>query len=150
MKKTIITESIIFLLVVLWTYAAFSKLFTYEAFRFQLLGHKLLMNYAALVAWLVPAIELGIVLLLLIPKTRMAGFYTSAALLLVFTVYIIYMFNFYPHKPCSCGGVISKLSWKQHIVFNLFFLLINIIAIILSKKTNRTDNEPRLLTTAMA
>ena len=149
MKKTIITESIVFLLVLLWVYAGFSKLLVYDQFRFQLLGHDLLMDHAGLIAWLVPFVEIAIALLLCINRTRLTGYYASAVMLIVFTGYIIYMFNFYPNKPCSCGGIISRLSWKQHIVFNLFFLIISLIAIRLEKKTDRPDNR-RLLTAAMA
>jgi hypothetical protein len=31
--------------------------------------------------------------------------------------------------PCSCGGLISSLSWTQHLFFNLFFLLANAIVL---------------------
>jgi uncharacterized membrane protein YphA (DoxX/SURF4 family) len=123
MKRTFL-EIICGLLILLWGYAAFSKLFIYDAFRFQLLGHKLLMHHAALVAWLVPAVEIGIALLLIMPRTRLAGLYVSMGMLAVFTAYIAYMFMFYPHKPCSCGGIISKLSWKQHIAFNVGFMVL--------------------------
>lgn len=149
MKKTIILEICCALLIILWAYAAFSKLFIYEAFRFQLLGHKLLADHAALIAWLVPAIEIVIALLLLLPQTRQIGLASSVVLLAVFTAYIVYMFNFYPHKPCSCGGIISKLGWREHIVFNLFFLVLAVIALRLNKK-KRPDNQQKMLTAAMA
>jgi hypothetical protein len=31
--------------------------------------------------------------------------------------------------PCSCGGVIQQLSWKQHIVFNISFIVLGIAGI---------------------
>jgi putative oxidoreductase len=36
--------------------------------------------------------------------------------------------------PCSCGGVISSMSWKQHLVFNVHCIAINIVAINLFKR----------------
>ncbi len=116
------------ILVLLWSYAAISKLLTYQATRFQLLGHKLIMNHAGLIAWLIPAMELALVVLILWSHTRRVGLYASAALLAVFTAYIIYMFMYYPAKPCSCGGVLTALSWRQHIVFNLAFMVPALLA----------------------
>jgi hypothetical protein len=37
--------------------------------------------------------------------------------------------------PCSCGGIISSLSWRQHIIFNGVFILLAITGIIFSKQT---------------
>jgi hypothetical protein len=134
-KKSLHSDLSAWVLIFLWVYAASSKLFIYEGFRFQLLGHKLLANHAWTIAWLIPTVEILIALLLVIPKTRIGGLYASLSLLLLFTMYIIYMFMFYPYKPCSCGGVISKLTWKQHILFNLFFLLLAVAGIIGHRKT---------------
>src|SRR5690606_28864809 len=114
-------------LIIMWSYAAFSKLLGYEEFRFGLLNHDLLKNHAGIVARVIPVAELIIVLLLLIPRLRKVGFISSFIMLLVFTIYIVYMFMFYPHKPCSCGGIMSSLSWVQHIVFNIVFALLSTI-----------------------
>ncbi|MDB5156121.1 MAG: hypothetical protein JWR50_828, partial [Mucilaginibacter sp.] len=39
--------------------------------------------------------------------------------------------------PCHCSGAIEKLSWTQHIWFNLAFIALAISALRLSKrKTN--------------
>jgi putative oxidoreductase len=44
--------------------------------------------------------------------------------MLLFTFYILYMLLFEKHLPCSCGGVLKEMTWKQHLVFNLFFTAI--------------------------
>jgi len=31
--------------------------------------------------------------------------------------------------PCGCGGVIEKMSWIQHLWFNLIFLALSIFAL---------------------
>lgn len=113
-------------LALMWAYAAFSKLVAYEEFRFGLLNHRLLKDHAALVACAIPAVELAIVAALFTGRFNRLGFILSAVLLVVFTVYILYMFTAYPHTPCSCGGIISRLSWQQHIVFNVVFLVISL------------------------
>lgn len=138
MKKnlplSLISSTCRYLLIVMWTYAAFSKLFNYEKTRFDWLGHELIKNYTGLLAWLIPVIELVIVVLLLFPRTVLKGFYASIVLLIIFSSYIIYMFLYYPHTPCSCGGIISSLTWQQHVIFNLSFLVVAILGIIASKK----------------
>lgn len=118
----------------MWTYAALSKLFNYEGTRFDWLGHELIKNYTWLLAWLIPVTELIIVVLLLFPRTVRQGFYASGILLIIFTGYIIYMFLYYPHTPCSCGGIISSLTWQRHVIFNLSFLAVAILGIITSRK----------------
>jgi hypothetical protein len=55
----------------------------------------------------------------------------------LFTAYIIAMFIVAPEMPCSCGGIIQQLSWKQHIVFNCIFIGLNGLAIYLQKKEKK-------------
>jgi len=40
----------------------------------------------------------------------------------ILTVYLALMLGTEKHLPCSCGGAIESLTWRQHILFNLFFL----------------------------
>jgi hypothetical protein len=47
----------------------------------------------------------------------------------IFTVYIGCMLLFAPDLPCSCGGIIRQLSWKQHLLLNLFLLVLAGIAV---------------------
>jgi hypothetical protein len=117
------------LLILLWSYAALSKLAAYPNFHSELMGHELIRSYADTLTWLVPFIELIIVFLLIIKQNQLPGLLLSLALLLLFTVYIVYMFMVYPHTPCSCGGVISLLTWKEHIIFNLCFIFIALIGL---------------------
>ncbi len=67
-------------------------------------------------------IEFLIPILLFFDKTAKFGYSVSFLLLLAFTAYIILMFNFSPYMPCSCGGLIEILTWKQHIIFNIIFM----------------------------
>jgi hypothetical protein len=49
------------------------------------------------------------------------------------------MLAYAKHLPCSCGGVIKKLTWPQHLAFNIFFLLIAMTGIILQRKHTRKN-----------
>ena len=51
----------------------------------------------------------------------------------IFTLYIGYMVAFVPKLPCSCGGIIQKMSWNQHLIFNVGFILLGVYAIWLDR-----------------
>jgi hypothetical protein len=117
----------------LFTYTSLSKFMAFFSFQTTLHQSPLINNQASVIAWLLPFTELIVSLLLFIPATRMAGFYSSFLLMSVFTLYIGYMLLFTPHLPCSCGGVLKQLTWKQHLLFNIFFTILAVIALRLQK-----------------
>lgn len=121
-------------LLLLLLYAAFSKLADHTAFTFLLSRSPLLHPFAGTLAWLLPAIELAIAVLLFFTVTRLTGLYAALLLLSSFTVYLGYVLLFSSDVPCSCGGVLKQLSWPQHIVFNGFFILLSVIGIVLYRK----------------
>ncbi|APY10458.1 hypothetical protein BWZ22_04030 [Seonamhaeicola sp. S2-3] len=124
-----ITKCIVLLYVLLFTYAATSKLFDMEQFRGQLGRFPFISDYADLLAWGIPTLELFIVTLYLLPKTTLTALYTSLGLMVAFTVYIALVLSFSEHMPCACGGVLSQMGWTEHLVFNLVFVLLAIIGI---------------------
>ncbi|WP_407635810.1 MauE/DoxX family redox-associated membrane protein [Solitalea canadensis] len=48
---------------------------------------------------------------------------------------MIITINFSYYIPCSCGGLLSSLSWNEHIAFNIFFIVLIILALYLREKT---------------
>ena len=133
MKQNTIIEAICFLLILLFVYAAVSKLFDYSSFKYQVHLSPFL-SFFSNVAWIIPVTELATVVMLAFTARRLIGFYASFILMLAFTVYIILMLVFAKHLPCSCGGVLKQLSWKQHLLFNIFFLTLSATGIILTRK----------------
>jgi hypothetical protein len=132
-----IADMISALLLLLFLYTSLSKLADHETFKNVLSASPLLKPVAGMVAWLLPVTELGIVVLLFVPFLRIKGFYASFILISLFTLYLIYMIIFTPHLPCSCGGVIKLLTWPQHILFNLFFILLSLTGILLHKRNKK-------------
>ncbi|RXK60669.1 hypothetical protein ESA94_09400 [Lacibacter luteus] len=110
------------LLILLFTYTAISKLTDYANFIRFIDESSPIHKGADTIGWLLPVTELVVVLLLFFERTRRAGLYASLLLLVLFTLYLLYMVLFVADLPCSCGGVISKMSWQQHVWFNLFFI----------------------------
>jgi uncharacterized membrane protein YphA (DoxX/SURF4 family) len=129
MKKTVIIEIISFLLILLFVYAAMSKLFNYSDFKSQLIASPLIRTWAQIIAIVLPVIELITAVMLVVRGFRKYGMIFSIILMTSFTIYIAYMLLFQKHLPCSCGGVLKLMSWKQHLVFNLFFLMLAIAGI---------------------
>lgn len=134
-NRTSIISIIAAILVTLWIYASVSKLLDMENSRREMLNQVFSNDIARMLTWIVPAAELTTSAMLLFTKTKIMGFYASAFLLLSFTVYIVLvMSNVFGRIPCSCGGILEKMSWGQHLAFNIFFIGITFIAIMLSRK----------------
>ncbi len=120
-RKTLLLDLVCALFILLFLYTALSKLYDFETLRVQLGRSPLLTDISELVAWAVPAIEIVLAGILMVPRTRDIGLYGSFTLMVMFTAYIFAILNFSDVIPCSCGGVISKLSWSGHLVLNIFF-----------------------------
>lgn len=129
------------LLIVLFVYTAVSKLMDFTTFRLQLDKSPYLQEMSWLMVWLVPIIEIGISILLLLPSYRRAGFYAAFFLMCLFTGYIYAILNYSDFIPCACGGVLAHLSWTQHFFFNLAFVGIALTGIVSSaSRTNKIVN----------
>ena len=140
--KNILLEIISLLFVVLFVYAASSKMFDYVNFKRQLGESPILGDFASLIAWSIPTLEIIIAFLLIIPKFRVWGLYAAFSLMVLFTTYLIIILNFFESKdiPCSCGGIFNGLGWRKHIYFNLFFVVLAVIGIIIINSTKMRDN----------
>lgn len=121
------------MLILLWVYAAVSKLISYEQSRSQMLNQVFPIAIAKFLVWAVPFTELLLSGLLSFLRTRLSGLYGSLILLISFTIYIGLVINrVFNRIPCSCGGVLNKMTWEQHLAFNIVFLLLTATAILLS------------------
>jgi putative oxidoreductase len=141
MKKNLITETTVFLLILLFSYASMSKLLEPDKFIFQMrLSPLSVMQWAApLLRWIIPLSEAAIVISLFARKTRIVGFLSSLFLLSVFEIYITAMLISGLDLPCTCGGIISKLSWKNHLWFNGFFIVMIILSLIQQKRHRNVE-----------
>lgn len=136
--KSNIILVICYLYAFLFTYAAVSKILTFHDFRIKLGQSPLLSAFAGYVAIGVPLVELLIVGVLLFPRWRITGLYAAFCLMIAFTAYIFIILNYSSYVPCSCGGILQDLGWTEHLVFNLVFVFLALIALILSK-TSASD-----------
>ncbi|QQX76467.1 MULTISPECIES: MauE/DoxX family redox-associated membrane protein [Aequorivita] len=119
------------LFIVLFVYAAISKLLDFETFTVQLAQSPVLSAYAGIIAWMVPSMEICISVLLISERTRTLALYAAFFLMIMFTAYIFIILNYSDFIPCSCGGVLENLSWTQHLIFNVVFIAMAAVAIFL-------------------
>jgi putative oxidoreductase len=130
MKTSLKIQIISSLLILLFVYAAMSKLLDFQQFKVQMNIQTFPHWLAAVLVSTLPEVELIIAGILVFESTRKAGLILSAGMLVIFTGYIgLVLLNYFGRVPCSCGGVIKALGWKMHLVFNLFFLLLSFLGI---------------------
>jgi len=136
--STLITEIISILFILLFVYAAVSKLLDFQKFRVQVGQSPILTSLGNWIVIVVPTIEILISLCLMIPRLRLKAMYASLILMTIFTTYIIFILIFSPYVPCSCGGILDKMGWEEHLIFNLCFVLLAIFGVLLleNKKSN--------------
>lgn len=130
MKQDHIESAICAVLILVFSYAALCKLLDLRLFVAELDTHPLLRNFSRTLSWSLPASELALCVLLILPGTRIAGLYGSAALLIIFITYLSVMLLKGDHLPCSCGGIINGLNWKGHLFLNISLLSLAIGGII--------------------
>lgn len=134
MLRKLTLETISLLFILLFVYTAVSKFLDYENFRVVIGQSPLITRFAPILAIAVPIVEIIIALLLAIPRYRRAGLYASFAMMLLFTTYIIVLVTLSERVPCSCGGVISRMTWKEHLYFNICFVLLALLGMWLHTK----------------
>jgi putative oxidoreductase len=141
MSRKLIVDIIGALFILLFFYTAINKLIEIDTLKNILAAYPLLENIPHFVAWALPITELVVVALLFFPRTRSLGLYASLVLMISFTLYLTYMLTFTTKLPCTCGGMLEKLTWPQHLFFNVVFVLLSITAIILNRRVNRNPDE---------
>jgi uncharacterized membrane protein YphA (DoxX/SURF4 family) len=128
---TAVIEIICGLYVLLLVYAALSKLLDFENFRVQIAQSPVTAAYAGIIAWAIPSIELLISVFLAVARYRRVTLISAYTLMLVFTAYIYIVLNYSSYVPCSCGGILEKLGWTEHFYFNLTYVLLAAVAVLL-------------------
>ena len=131
--KTLFIELVCYAYVLVYLYASVYKLFDYKFFVAQLELSPLLGGYAGSLAWLVPSSEIIGAMLLLVPKWRRMGMLLCTLIMTLFTIYITYILTFSPMVPCSCGGILATMGWREHLVFNSCFVAAGLWAFLVMK-----------------
>jgi len=135
-RNSLVLDALAFYFSVLFLYTAFSKLTDFTTFQFDL-------HRDPIVGWLgtpisigLPAVEIMIAALLLFRRGNRIAWWLSFYIMLVFTGYVMIILTFIPHKdiPCSCGGLIRFMSWRNHLLFNAATTLLAVGGIRVARK----------------
>ncbi|WP_333853008.1 MauE/DoxX family redox-associated membrane protein [Epilithonimonas sp.] len=135
--QNIFVKTVSYFFILLFIYASVSKLLDFENFQVQIAQSPLLSAYAGFISYAVIIVEIIIVLILIYPKTQILGLYLSTALMTEFTVYIYLILNYSDFVPCSCGGILEKLGWTEHLIFNIICVILGIITILWLKSKDK-------------
>jgi len=136
--QTIFIKTVSCFFILLFVYASVSKLIDFENFQVQIAQSPLLSAYAGVISYTVIIVELIIVLLLIFPSSRLIGLYLSTALMSAFTVYIFLILNYSDFVPCSCGGILEKMGWTEHLIFNISCVIMGGLSVL---ATERADHK---------
>ena len=128
LKKNLYPDIIACFLIFLFVYTAINKLIDIKSFETTLSLSPYLRSTASLLAWCIPFSELLIAFLLFMPLYRHTGLLLGSVLMGLFIIYIGFMISVSKGLPCTCGGVISKMSWSRHLVFNSVVFIMAISA----------------------
>lgn len=133
-KRQLLIDLVCYAYILIFIYAAVYKIYDRPFFEKQLLLSPLLGSFNKPLSYLVPISEIISCLLLIIPKYRKLGLWSSGLIMLAFTLYIIYILTISPFIPCACGGILNSMGWKEHLVFNSVFVAMSGLALTLTYK----------------
>ncbi len=133
-KKETMVEVICALLIVLFLYTGVSKIWDFNIFKTQMGQSPFIQNMNGFIAATLPAGEILLSFLLVLKRTRYWGLYLSFLLMGMFTGYIWLMLNYAPDLPCSCGGILAQMDWKDHLYFNVGFTVLASIGMFMQGK----------------
>ncbi len=136
-SKPKIVDVISYFFILLFCYAAISKLLDFENFQGEVSASPLLNGFSQFLPYTIIIAEFFIAGLLCYRKTRTTGLIGSFVLMSIFTGYIALLLSTSKNLPCSCGGILEKMSWNQHLYFNIGCVILTIIALGLNLKYSR-------------
>jgi len=117
----------------LFIISAYAKIEGHDKFILGLSKVQFIGSYALWVSWAVPVSEIAISILLIHPLTQRYGLLGFTGLMMVFTLYILGMLLWAEKLPCHCNLIIEKLSFSQHLIFNVAFIALALLALRLMK-----------------
>lgn len=133
-RRALINDIIISLFILLFIYTATSKIFAFKDFDNVLHFVPVFGSLHLIISVLIISSQIIIGALLIIPFTKKTGLYATLILMIIFTIYLIYMVFFENIRPCSCGGITARLSWENHIWLNMILTCLAFLGLLTNHK----------------
>jgi len=121
----------------LFAVSAYDKFLDHERFMKGLSAVNYIGEYSIVISWMVPVVEVMVCLLLIVPETANYGLSAFGSLMGIFTIYISSMLLWAEKLPCHCNLIIEKLSFGEHLMFNLAFICLAIFGLWLNSKNSK-------------
>ncbi len=134
LSRELAVQAIAAILIFVFAYAAISKFFNFEIFRYTLTLVPLVGKHAGVLAIILSVVNLLPVLLLSIPQTRRKGFLYCFCILLIYAGYIGYSLLLEKDLPCSCSGIAPWLNWTQHLWVNIAAMALALTGFLFTKR----------------
>jgi hypothetical protein len=141
MKRRNLLAIIVFLLTILFAYAAAVKALAYDKFIMDLDQSPLLTNInKPMLAKAILGFEFLTVVLLHITSTKKWGLYAAFFQLLIFSGYLTTLYFFYTTTlPYASGGILGKMSYPVHIAFDLVCTLLALCGVLLFNSIHKRN-----------
>ena len=134
-KRQVLLECVSALLILLFLYASVSKFLDFKTFIKEMNNQPLPNSWTPFLVYFIPYSEILLSVALIFERTRLLGFYGSLVLMGLFTIYAtLILVHVFSYVPCSCGGVIKRLTWRQHLILNLFFVTLSVVGVIAQRR----------------
>lgn len=128
---------------ILLLYSAYYKIWHWDDFEVQLYTSILIADkYIPILMLFLPSFEILISIMIFYFYKKNIGLFLSFFLLLLYTFYLIALNEFSFSSVCSNGGLFNVIDYSRHLLINLFFLTLNLIALYL----NRNDSSSKKVT----
>ncbi|HAF32583.1 MULTISPECIES: MauE/DoxX family redox-associated membrane protein [Sphingobacterium] len=130
--KKIIYQIILITLMALWIPISLDKFINYDLFKSAMIQQPFSDQLGKYLAYILPALELAVGLLFILPKMRLLAFSLSSLLMAAFVAYVsLAVLKVWGKIPCGCGLVFHQLGWVSHLWLNIGFLLISLLGLAL-------------------
>ncbi|PAM92098.1 hypothetical protein B4N84_25125 [Flavobacterium sp. IR1] len=128
------SRTVAFLMAFVFFYASTTKFFELKKFYYQLGKSPLIpYGYNEYVGNGVLLIELFVVYLVYKNNIKYS-LLISFSLMIFFSFYIGYLMYFSYYIPCSCGGILGDLSWRDHLIFNVLLTIFSALGYVFENK----------------
>ena len=116
------SNGLVVVLLLVFSYSFFAKVLNFNQFSVDILASPLIAaHFVNPVRFLVPGIELLIILLILSPY-RIWGYYLAFYVMIVFTTYFI-LFYQVAQSSCGCGKLFEDLGYYPHLGVNIVLII---------------------------
>lgn len=137
-------DFIALIFIILFASVGGSKFFNLEKFKETFEFMPFMRPFAWILTIFIPLIEIFTAALFFWEKYRKTAIIISIILMSAFTLFTMFITKYAGTSPCTCGGIIQFLSWKNHLRANIALLSLGVIGLLfpLKEQPNKiiTDN----------